>query len=70
MDGKYQNCNVSIYSVTYCLYDEKGNEVRNDDGTLKLFKDFNGVVDTTTWAEWVEADDLEEMNEVRDEDTA
>lgn len=67
MDGKYKNCNVSVYSVTYFLIDENGDEVLNEDGTTKLFMDTNGVVDTTTWAEWVEPDDLEEMDEVRDE---
>jgi len=66
MTGRYEKCNVSIYSVTYCLYDENGDEILNEDGTTKLFMDTNGVVDTTTWAEWVEPEDLEEMTEVRE----
>lgn len=66
MGGKYKNCNVSVYSVTYFLIDENGDEVLNEDGTTKLFMDTNGVVDTTTWAEWVEPDDLEEMTEVQE----
>ena len=57
--SKYENCQVGVYSVTYYLIDENGDEVLNEDGTTKLFKDYEGAVDTTTWAEWVEPDMLE-----------
>lgn len=63
MDGKYQNCTVAIWEVTYFLQDENGDDVLNDDGSIKLFTDTNGVVDHSTWCEWVEADDLEEVTE-------
>jgi len=65
MTGKYENCHVSVYSVRYCLYDEEGNEILNDDGTTKLFFDANYKIDTTTWAEWIQPDDLEEVMEWR-----
>jgi hypothetical protein len=56
----YKNCQVGVYSVTYYLIDENGEEILNEDGSTKLFKDY-GNVDTTTWAEWVEPDVLEEV---------
>ena len=49
--------------MTYYLIDQDGNEILNEDGTTKLFKDYEGAVDTTTWAEWVEAEDLEEVDD-------
>lgn len=58
----YDDCSVSIYSVTYCMYDKEGNEICNDDGSTKLFKDYEGQVDTTTWAEWVEPEMLSEVD--------
>lgn len=62
--SKYENHLVRVYSVTYYLIDENGDEVLNEDGTTKLFKDFEGQVDTDTWAEHVEADSLDEVEEV------
>ena len=61
--SKYENCQVGVYSVTYYLIDQDGNEILNEDGTTKLFKDYEGAVDTTTWAEWVEAEDLDEVGD-------
>ena len=61
-EDKYADCTVSIYSVTYCLYDKDGNEICNEDGSTKLFKDYEGQVDTTTWAEWVEPEMLAEVD--------
>ena len=60
----YKNCTVKIYDVTYFLVDENGNEVLNEDGTTKLFKDYEGAADTSTWAEWVEVDDLSEKENI------
>lgn len=62
-EARYADCSVSIYSVTYCLYDKEGNEICNKDGSTKLFKDYEGQVDTTTWAEWVEPEMLAEVEE-------
>ena len=59
----YDNCTVSIWEVTYFLKDEEGEDVLNEDGSVKLFRDTNGAVDHSTWCEFVEADDLEEINE-------
>ena len=60
--SKYENCQVGVYSVTYYLIDQDGNEILNEDGTTKLFKDYEGAVDTTTWAECVEPEMLEELD--------
>lgn len=59
--SNYKNCTAYIYSTTYYLVDENGDEILNEDGTTKLFKDYEGQVDTSTWAEWVEPDMLEEV---------
>lgn len=59
----YDNCTVAIWDVTYYLTDEDGEDVLNEDGSIKLFKDTNGAVDYSTWCEHVEADLLEEINE-------
>ena len=58
--SNYENCTVAIWEVTYHLLDENGDEILNEDGSVKLFKDY-GNVDTSTWAEWVEPDTLEEI---------
>ena len=57
----YENCNVAIWDVTYYLKDEDGEDVLNEDGSVKLFTDTNGAVDHSTWCEWVEPDALEEI---------
>ena len=60
----YENCNVAIHSVTYYLKDENGDDVLNEDGSVKLFLDLDGAADTSTWAEWVEPDSLAEVEPV------
>ena len=60
--SNYKNCTVYIYSTTYYLVDENGHAIRNEDGTTKLFKDYKGKVDTSTWAERVEPEMLEELD--------
>ena len=65
--SNYKNCTVYIYSTTYYLVDENGHAIRNEDGTTKLFKDYEGKYDTSTWAEWVEAEDLDEVEELDNE---
>ena len=60
--SNYKNCTVYVYSTTYYLIDENGHAIRNEDGTTKLFKDYEGAVDTTTWAECVEPEMLEELD--------
>ena len=61
--SNYKNCTVYIYSATYYLVDEDGHAIRNEDGTTKLFKDYEGKFDTSTWAERVEAEDLDEVDD-------
>ena len=57
----YGNCTVNIWSVSFYLKDEYGDDILNDDGSVKLFSDTNGALDYSTWCEHVEADDLEEI---------
>lgn len=57
---EYKDCTVHVYSVIYYLKDQYGDEVLNEDGSTKLFKDYEGQADTTTWAEHVEPELLEE----------
>ena len=63
----YKNCVVRIYSVTYQLVDEYGDDILNEDGSVKLFLDTNGALDYSTWCEHVEADDLEEAKDQGEE---
>lgn len=65
--ANYKDCTVHVYSVTYYLKDEYGDEVLNEDGSTKIFKDYEGQADTTTWAEHVEPELLEEYEEDSDE---
>jgi hypothetical protein len=58
--SNYENCTVAIWEVTYQLLDENGDEILNEDGSVKLFRDC-GDIDVSTWAEWVEPDMLEEI---------
>lgn len=60
--SNYENCTVAIWEVTYFLKDEEGDDVLNEDGSVKLFRDC-GDVDVSTWAEWVEPDMLEEIDD-------
>ena len=59
----YENCNVRIWDVTYSLTDENGEDVLNEDGSIKMFRDLDGAVDYSTWADGVEPDDLAEVEE-------
>lgn len=61
-NNKYENCKVAIWEVTYYLQDEEGEDVLNEDGSIKLFRDTNGAVDHSTWCEWVEPEVLEEID--------
>ena len=60
--SKYENCTVAIWEITYQLRDEYGDDILNEDGTVKLFRDY-GNIDYSTWAEWVEPEDLEEVGD-------
>ena len=62
----YENCKVEIWSVTYYLKDENG-DILNEDGSVKLFRDYNGSADTSTWAEWVEPETLDEVEDEKSE---
>lgn len=32
------NAKIQVWSISYCLIDNNGNEVLNDDGTVKTFR--------------------------------
>ena len=61
--SKYENCQVGVYGVTYYLIDENGDEILNEDGTTKLFKDKRFCCEEKTRAEWVEPENLEEVDD-------
>lgn len=60
--SNYENCTVRVYSFTCYLVDENGDEILNEDGTTKLFKDYEGQLDTSTWAEMVDPELLTEYS--------
>jgi len=61
--SNYENCTVAIWEVTYQLLDENGDKILNEDGSVKLFRDCGDVgCHRETWAEWVEPDMLEELD--------
>ena len=37
MSKKYNNVGVYEHIVTFCRYDDDGNELLNDDGSVKIF---------------------------------
>jgi hypothetical protein len=58
--SNYENCTVAIWEVTYQLLDENGDEILNEDGSVKLFRGFYDV-DVPNWTEWIKPDMLEEV---------
>tara|TARA_R100000908_G_scaffold29976_1_gene13564 strand:+ start:908 stop:1087 length:180 start_codon:yes stop_codon:yes gene_type:complete len=55
---KYKNHTIYVWDCTFYLMDEDGNEVLNDDGTIKIFEAPNN--DWSYTAESIEVEDLEE----------
>ena len=55
---KYKNCYIYVWECSFYLMDDEGNEVLNDDGTVKLFEAPNN--DWSYVAESIEVEDLEE----------
>ncbi len=61
---KYKDMQPYVYEVSYALIDpDSGEPVTKDNGEVKLFHDPHGNVDTSTWAEWVEVEQLEEVEQ-------
>ena len=56
---KKENYDIVIWDCTFCLYDEEGNEVLNEDGSVKIFD--APKLDWSHIAEYVELEDLEEI---------
>jgi hypothetical protein len=55
---KYKNYTIYVWDCTFYLMDGDGNEVLNDDGTIKIFEAPNN--DWSYMAESIEVEDLEE----------
>ena len=53
--------NVLVWDCTFCLYDEEGNEILNDDGSVKIFH--APKLDWSHISEYVQLDDLVEAQE-------
>ena len=57
---KNKNNDIVVWDCTFYLYDEEGNEILNDDGSIKIFRAPN--LDWSHISEYVELEDLEENN--------
>jgi hypothetical protein len=51
---------VGVWDCTFYLTDDDGNEILNDDGTIKMFNAPD--LDWSHVAEFIELDDLEEVS--------
>jgi len=56
---------IGIWDCTFYKMDEDGNQLKNPDGTVKLFRADD--VDMGYWADGIEEDDLSEIEELEDE---
>jgi len=56
---KKENYDIAVWECTFYLYDEEGNEVLNEDGSVKIFD--APKLDWSHIAEYVELEDLEEV---------
>ena len=58
---KMKGKNIAVWDCTFYLQDDEGNDILNEDGSVKIFDapklDFSHI------AEYVELDDLEEVTE-------
>tara|TARA_R100000963_G_C4566226_1_gene52965 strand:+ start:404 stop:586 length:183 start_codon:yes stop_codon:yes gene_type:complete len=57
MGKKYD---VYIWEVSFFMMDEDGNELLNEDGSVKLF--LADDIDYSSWADGVNPNDLKEIN--------
>ena len=53
-----KNYTVGVLDITYYLVDEDGNQLLNDDGSVKEF--YSNKIETGYWAESIDPDDLHE----------
>ena len=58
---KKENYDIALWNCTFFLYDEEGNEVLNEDGSVKIFDAPD--LDWSHILEYVELDDLEEVTQ-------
>ena len=57
---KNKNNDIVVWDCTFYLYDEEGNEILNDDRSIKIFRAPN--LDWSHISEYVELEDLEEKS--------
>lgn len=50
---------IGVWDCSFYMYDEEGNEILNEDGSVKIFQAPN--LDWSHIAEYVELEDLEEV---------
>ena len=55
-----KNYTVGVFDITYYLVDEDGNQLLNDDGSVKEF--YSNKIETGYWAENIDPDDLQEID--------
>ena len=54
-----KNYSIVVWDIQFCKVDDEGNELLNEDGSVKLFTD-GGNLDCSYIAEGLDEDDLEE----------
>ena len=59
MNNEYLD--ICVWDIQFCKKDEEGNELLNDDGTVKLFQ-LKREHDVSFIAEGTDHEDLEEVN--------
>tara|TARA_R100001440_G_scaffold37643_1_gene57077 strand:- start:140 stop:325 length:186 start_codon:yes stop_codon:yes gene_type:complete len=57
-----RDLDIGVWDIQFYKVDEDGNELLNDDGTVKLFQ-LKGEHDVSFIAEGTEHEDLEEVND-------
>lgn len=57
-----RDLDICVWDIQFCKKDEDGNELLNDDGSVKLFQ-LKREHDVSFIAEGTDHEDLEEMND-------
>ena len=55
-----KNYTVGVWDCTFYLVDEDGNELLNDDGSVKEF--YSNKIDMSYWADGIDPDDLKALD--------
>ena len=65
-EAKMKTYNIYVYDIQFCKKDDNGNELLNNNGSIKLFQ-FKDEHDVSYIAKGTCSDDLEEIKESQDE---